>query len=267
MKPVDFGYARPATIAGALHLLAGDPGARIIGGGQTLGPMLNLRLARPSLLVDITRIPELVRIEETAGAVTLGAGITHAAIEDGRVPDFTNGYLAHVARGIAYRAVRNRGTIGGSLANGDPAADWIAAFAALGAEALIEGVKGSRSVGILAFVKGAMLTDLAHDEMLSGVRIPRPGAGARWGYHKICRKTGEFAEAIGVVVDMGSGQFRAIAGATGAAPIAIELNRDTADIGACRQALADAAYKADDYDMQIHAVALARAFAAANANR
>ena len=100
MKPVAFGYARPASIAGAIELLGQEPGARIIAGGQTLGPMLNLRLARPSQLIDITRIAELVRVEEAADAVTLGAGITHAAIEDGRVPDFTNGSI--VPAGISW---------------------------------------------------------------------------------------------------------------------------------------------------------------------
>ena len=142
MKPVDFGYARPATIAEAVALLASNPDAKIIAGGQTLGPMLNLRLARPSLLVDVARIPELTRVDETADLVTLGAAITHAAIEDGRVPDFTNGYLARVAHGIAYRAVRNRGTVGGSLAHADPAADWLTAFVALDAEVVIAGPRG-----------------------------------------------------------------------------------------------------------------------------
>ena len=261
MKPVAFSYARPATIAGAIDLLAEEPDARIIAGGQTLGPMLNLRLARPSRLVDITRIPELVRIEETADAVTFGAGITHAAIEDGRVPDFTNGFLAAVAQGIAYRAVRNRGTIGGSLANGDPAADWISALAALDASVEIEGRSGRRMAGILTFVQGAMQSDLAPEEILTGVRIPRLKSGARWGFHKVCRKTGEFAEAIGVVVDPGDGRRRCISGATGGAPIVMPLASGSVDN--CRRELDAAGYKGDAYDMQIHAVALARAFAEA----
>ena len=262
MKPSAFGYARPASIVGAIDLLAREPGARIIAGGQTLGPMLNLRLARPTQLIDISRIPALIRIEETADAVTLGAGITHAAIEDGRVPDFTNGFLAHVAQGIAYRAIRNRGTIGGSLANGDPAADWIAALAALGADVIIEGGKGRRTAPVLAFIKGAMQTDLAHDEIVTGVRIPRLAAGARWGFHKICRKTGEFADAIGVVVEHGSGR-RCISGATGGAPIAVPMA--SASVDDCRHELAASGYKGDAYDMQVHAVALARAVAEAEA--
>ena len=120
------------------------PDAKVLAGGQTLGPMLNLRLAQPALLVDITRIPELAAVSEDADAVTIGATVTHAAIEDGRVPDPTGGFLARVARGIAYRAVRTRGTIGGSLAHADPAADWLSCLAALGAEVVIAGAGRQR---------------------------------------------------------------------------------------------------------------------------
>src|SRR5262245_63464540 len=130
MKPVAFDYERPASIPEALQVLAGHAEAKLLAGGQTLGPMLNLRLAQPALLVDITRIPELAAVAEDAEAVTIGATVTHAAIEDGRVPDPTGGFLARVARGIAYRAVRTRGTIGGSLAHADPAADWLSCLAA-----------------------------------------------------------------------------------------------------------------------------------------
>ena len=133
MKPVAFDYARPASgRRRRCGLLAGNADAKVLAGGQTLGPMLNLRLAQPALLVDITRIPELAARHEDGDAITIGATVTHAAIEDGRVPDPTGGFLARVARGIAYRAVRTRGTIGGSLAHADPAADWLACLAALG---------------------------------------------------------------------------------------------------------------------------------------
>ena len=92
--------------------------------------MLNLRLAQPALLVDVRGLPELAEVRDERDAVFIGACTTHAAIEDGRVPDPTGGFLREVARGIAYRAVRNRGTIGGSLAHADPAADWVSAMAA-----------------------------------------------------------------------------------------------------------------------------------------
>ena len=137
----------------------------------------------------------------TADSITIGATVTHAAIEDGRIADPTGGFLARVARGIAYRAVRSRGTIGGSLAHADPAADWLSCLTALGAEVLVRGAQGARSVALAGFMRGAMETELAHDELVVGIRVPKFSSRARFGYHKICRKTGEFAEAIGVVVD------------------------------------------------------------------
>ena len=260
MKPVDFGYARPATIAEAVALLASNPDAKIIAGGQTLGPMLNLRLARPSLLVDVARIPELTRVDETADLVTLGAAITHAAIEDGRVPDFTNGFLARVAQGIAYRAVRNRGTVGGSLAHADPAADWLTAFVALDAEVVIAGPRGTRTAPLVETVTGAMATSIDAAEILTGVRFRKLSRKAGWSYHKICRKTGEFAEAIGTFVeDDTRGVHRAVAGATGGKPIVMtDWHRESSAEDWCAF-LRSEGYRADPYEMRIHGAALARA--------
>ena len=135
MKPFAFDYEKPATIAAALALLgeAGDD-AKVLAGGQSLGPMMNMRLARPRQLVDITGIPELRQVTDDGDAVVFGACVTHATIEDGRIPDPTGGMMPNVAAGIAYRAVRNRGTIGGSLVHADPAADWITTLAAIGAD-------------------------------------------------------------------------------------------------------------------------------------
>src|SRR5262245_16839652 len=125
MKPVAFDLVRPASVGEAANLLG--EGAKLIAGAQSLGPMLNLRLVQPRLLVDITGIPAMSEVAEDADAVTLGACVTHAAIEDARVPVRGLPMLPAVAAGIAYRAVRNRGTIGGSLCHADPAADWIPA--------------------------------------------------------------------------------------------------------------------------------------------
>jgi carbon-monoxide dehydrogenase medium subunit len=225
MKPAAFDYVRPSTVAEALGALRDTPGAKVLAGGQTLGPMLNLRLAQPALLVDITRIPELAAVTEDADAVTIGALVTHAAIEDGRVPDPTRVFLARVARGIAYRAVRTRGTIGGSLAHADPSADWLACLTALGAEAVIAGPGGNRRILVSAFVHGAMETELAPGELLTAVRIPRFPSETRFGFHKICRKTGEFADAIGVVVALPDGSGTCVAsGATMARPLVLQAD-------------------------------------------
>src|SRR5262245_4899705 len=160
MKPVAFAYARPASVGEAAQMLAAEPGAKVLAGGQTLGPILNLRLAQPALLIDIARIAELAAVTEDADGVMIGATVTHAAIEDGRVPDPTGGFLARVARGIAYRAVRTRGTIGGSLAHADPSGDWLACLTALGAEAVIANGTTFR-VPLSSFMRRAMETQLA----------------------------------------------------------------------------------------------------------
>jgi len=265
MKPVAFAYARPASVAEAAQILAAEPAAKVLAGGQTLGPILNLRLAQPALLIDIARIPELAAVGQDAEGATIGATVTHAAIEDGRVPDPTGGFLARVARGIAYRAVRTRGTIGGSLAHADPAADWVSCLSALGAQVNITGAAGARSQALDTFVRGTMETALARDELLTAVRIPRFSPRARFGFYKICRKRGEFAEAIGVVdYDPESAFYRAVVGATNGPPLIMEMR--AGPDGAKPFAVAEAErllqamrYDGDVYDRKLHAVALRRA--------
>ncbi|MGE0202727.1 MAG: xanthine dehydrogenase family protein subunit M [Hyphomicrobiaceae bacterium] len=279
MKPAPFDYYRPATLGDAVSCLAPDSGrddVKVLAGGQTLGPMLNLRLAQPGLLVDITRLAELVGVGEEADTIRLGGCITHAAIEDRRVPDVTQGFLPHVAAGIAYRAVRSRGTLGGSLAHADPAADWLSAFRALAGELEIVSSRGSRREAIASFVTGALATTLQPEEILAAVRVRRLSPHARWGYHKICRKVGEFAEAIGAVVaDPESGHAAMIAGATGGAPIdilpALDLaaagrlpSLDETPLARIEAALAASGYDGDAYETRLHAVALRRALAEAH---
>ena len=266
MKPAAFDYEKPADVAAALRLLAGGEGmAKPIAGGQSLGPMLNLRLAQPSLLVDIRRIPELCQVSESADALTLGACITHAMIEDGKVPDVTRGLLPSVAADIAYRAVRNRGTVGGSLVHADPAADWASTLMLLSAVALIAGPGGRREVPLQEFVLGAFETALTEDELLTGVRIPKLTKAARWGYYKFCRKTGEFAEAIGaVLLDPDRNICRAVIGATNSMPHVIGEARGIAEHFSPDAALAavHAAGLGDDpYERQMHFIALKRAAA------
>jgi carbon-monoxide dehydrogenase medium subunit len=265
MKPAAFDYVRPSTVAEALRVLAAAPGAKVLAGGQTLGPMLNLRLARPPLLVDITRIPELASVTEDKEAVTIGATVTHAAIEDGRVPDPTGGFLARVAHGIAYRAVRTRGTIGGSLAHADPAADWLACLTALRADVVVAGHGGNRRVLVPDLVRGAMETVLTPGELLTAIRIPRFPREARFGFHKICRKTGEFAEAIAVVVAIPQHAYlAAVVGATGGRPRFMEMRavqwpRVAMTIDEAKTLLRLTHFTGDDYQWNLHAVAIKRA--------
>src|ERR1700716_1696315 len=126
MKAAAFAYQRPADLNAALALMANTDGmTKIIAGGQSLGPMLNLRLVEPDLIVDISGLSELKQAERRGDELVIGACITHGDIEDGRIPDVTRGAMQRVAGAIAYRAVRNRGTIGGLLRHADHPADWV----------------------------------------------------------------------------------------------------------------------------------------------
>lgn len=223
MKPGVFEFVRARSLEEATRLLAeGNGTARLVAGAQSLGPMLNLRLTQPRLLIDITGIPELTCIEDGDEAVTIGACVTTANIEDGRLPTRGLEALPRIASRIAYRAVRNRGTIGGSLCHADPAGDWVSALCALGSECLIVGSSGRRRQPAEQFITGAYEVALAQDEMLEAIRIPRLSAGGRYGYYKVCRKAGEFALAIGAVLnDRDRGQFRLVIGACKGRPIVL----------------------------------------------
>lgn len=221
MKPASFNYVRAESVLEASQMLReADGRARLLAGGQSLVPTLNLRLARPETLVDIKRITSLRVLSGDSVSVTIGAGWTHAEIEDGVVEDPTGGMLRHVARGIAYRAVRNRGTLGGSLAHADPAADWIATMAGIGASIVIEGSGGVRQIPADRFMQGAFTTALGADELLCAVSVPRFSSQARWAYAKLCRKSGEFAKSICVILlDPLRGITRMAIGATEGAPL------------------------------------------------
>ena len=272
MKPVNFDYARPDEVSAALQLIADQSMTiKIVAGSQSLGPMLNMRLVQPDLLVDITGIEELRRFDERPDEIILGACITHADIEDVRVPDVTRGALPHVARGIAYRAVRNRGTIGGSLTHADPSADWVSILAALGAKVVLRGPAGERTIPVEDYMLGALEADLGPGEMLVSVKVPKLSRSARWGYYKSCRKTGEFASAIGsILADPDRGVIRAVIGATESRPIVVtEAHNilgdgraerlDAAFDGHAVNEVIEAAGMADPLDRQTHIVALRRA--------
>ncbi|MGO4391833.1 xanthine dehydrogenase family protein subunit M [Variovorax sp. M-6] len=223
MKAASFEYQRPATLQDALRALADAGGAaKVMGGGQSLGPMLNLRLARPKQVVDVSSLGELRQVTAEGDLLRIGAAVTHAEIEDGVHPLLRDGLLQSVAAGIAYRAIRNRGTLGGSLAHADPAADWVLAMAALGAQIEIASPAGTRRVTMERFMHGAYTTELAEGDVLSAVLVPKLGMAARWGYFKFCRKTGEFAEAsCAAVFDPSRKLARIVLGALDGAPQAL----------------------------------------------
>jgi carbon-monoxide dehydrogenase medium subunit len=221
MKAASFDYVRPGEVADALAALRAA-GAKLLAGGQSLGPMLNLRLARPSLLIDVSRLKALQQVDDRGATWRIGAGVTHARLEDGSLPG--GEALCEVAASIAYRAIRNRGTIGGSLAHADPGADWPVVLAAFGASVNIRGPAATRSVPVERFVQGAFTTALEDDEIIETIDVPKLSHAAHYGTYKFCRKTGDFAEASAAAVfDPESGAARIFLGALRGAPQPLAL--------------------------------------------
>ena len=268
MKAATFDYARPRDVGEAIALLAQAKGsAKALAGGQSLGPMLNLRLARPGLLIDISRLDELRGIEDAGDAWRIGAAVTHSEIEDAHGALRGGEMLVEVAAGIAYRAVRNRGTIGGSLAHADPAGDWPLALAALGADVVLRGPAGERSVPAATVITAAFTTEVRDDEIITAVVVPKLSGAARFGYFKFCRKTGEFPEASSAVaIDLEQDAARVYLGALSGPPQPLpELARRIAEGGhaAVTRAAAAEAVAAiaslDPIERRMHAGALLRA--------
>lgn len=224
MKPAPFSYHRATSVDDAVAALVQGGGmARILAGGQSLVPMLNLRLAPLDTVVDIGRIENLKQAHEDSVSVRYGSLITHAAFEDRRVPDGSNGLMPFVGRQIAYRAVRNRGTIGGAVALADPAADWLTTLIALEAKFVIASPGSQRTVAAADFVIGSYLTDLAEHEMIEAIIVPRRAATERWGHYKVARKTGEYAESMAIaLVDKARAHARVVVGATDGAPLVLD---------------------------------------------
>ena len=189
MKAPSFAYAKPRTLAEAFELIE-RPGAKILAGGQSLIPSLNMRLSAPELLVDITGLAGLSNIEAKNGAVRIGALCTHAMVE--RSPEVREHLplLAEAMPHIAHPAIRNRGTLGGSLALADPAAELPACAVALDAVLIIASRKGERRVRAVEFFKGLFETDLKQGEILVGVEFPKAEKSA---FVELTRRHGDYA--------------------------------------------------------------------------
>jgi len=200
MIPAAFDYQSPATLDEALALLArhGD-NAKILAGGQSLLPMLKLRLAEIGVLVDIGRVPGLEYIKEEGGSLRIGAGTRESALERSELIRSKYPILRDTAEVIADPLVRNRATVGGNLAHGDPANDHPATMLALGATVVARGPKGERTIPIETFFTGIFSTALAPDEILTEIRIPVPPPNSGGAYRKLERKVGDFATAAAAV--------------------------------------------------------------------
>ena len=209
--PARFDYEVAGSVGEAVELLERyGEGARLIAGGHSLIPMMKLRLAAPEVLVDISGLDsELRYIEDENGALRIGALTRHREVLESPVIRERYALLADAERMIADPLVRNMGTIGGDLANADPAEDLPAAFVALDSEVLVRGTNGGRTVHIDDLYVGPYETSLEHGEVLTEVRVPRtPGGSA---YSKVKRKTGDYAAAaIGVALSMGGEEIESI---------------------------------------------------------
>jgi CO/xanthine dehydrogenase FAD-binding subunit len=194
MKPAPFEYVRPASLAEACALLAADQDSRVIAGGQTLVPMLAMRLARPARLIDIFRLPELAGIRTEAGAVTVGATTRQAQAERDSVIRESVPLLAQVLPWVGHPPTRNRGTIGGSIANADPSAEIPLAAMTLRAEILLATAHGSKSVPADDFFIGAMLTAMQQGDCVRAIRFPVwPHKWIGVGFFEISARRSDFA--------------------------------------------------------------------------
>ncbi|MGQ3003718.1 MAG: FAD binding domain-containing protein [Hydrogenophaga sp.] len=271
MKAPQFAYTRVLEVSDAVAALATGGGtAKVMGGSQSLGPMLNLRLARPAQVVDVSSIPGLRSVRRKADWVEIGAAVTHAEIEDGVHEPLAKHPMRDIAGGIAYRAIRTRGTVGGSLAHADPAADWVVTLAALGARILAKSPRGERTLEADAFMLGAYTTVLASDELIVSVAVPSETTTSHWGYHKVCRKPGEFAEASSAVYfDASQGRARIVLGAADGPPILLDgLAEEIAAKGASaagreqlRAAVRTALPERDAIDLKLFTACVERALA------
>jgi carbon-monoxide dehydrogenase medium subunit len=220
MKFPPFAYRAPSSVEEAVGYLDGDPGTKVLAGGQSLLPLLALRLAQPSVLVDIGGIGELGFIGKENGTVRIGAGTTLSAVEDSQVVSDSLPLLAQAVRLVAHRPIRNRGTVGGSLAHADPAAELPAVAVALDAVLVARSSRGERRIPATDFFTGPFSTALADDELLTAVEFP--AVRGSWSFVEVVRRSGDFAlgiAAVGLGVD--GGEARVVLGGIGSRPVRV----------------------------------------------
>jgi len=226
VKPASFAYHRAGSVPEAVALLAelGDE-AKILAGGLSLVPMMNFRLARPSDLVDVTRIPGLSYLRADGDGLRIGALTTHRAIETSTDPEVLAdfGVLPRAARWIGHYPIRSRGTFGGSIAHADPASEWCLLAVLLGARVVLHGPGGRRTVPAAEFLHGYYTTDAAPDEMITEVCFPRPAGRAV--LTEFAQRAGDFAiVAAAVLADIADGTVRSadvVVGGVGPLPVRI----------------------------------------------
>ncbi len=207
MLPGSFEYHRPDSLEQALSLLAehGD-GAKVLAGGQSLIPIMKLRLASPGHLVDLNRIPGLDTLAEEGGSLTVGPLVRHKTLERSDLLRDRYPLISSAAPQISDPIVRNLGTLGGSLCHADPAGDWGSVMLAMGATVGIRSARGERELPVAEFLQDTFTSALEPDEVLSAVRVPTPQARSGGAYLKMERKVGDFATvAVAVQLSLSNG--------------------------------------------------------------
>jgi len=220
--PTSFDYARATSLDDAIAKLGAGDGAKLLAGGHSLIPLMKLRLSEPTTLIDIARIPGLAGIKEKDGKIEIGAATTHHAVASSALLRDKCPALAETAETIGDPQVRNRGTIGGSLAHADPAADYPAILVALDAEIHIKGKGGWRAVKASDFFQGMFTVDLQPDEIIAGVHVKPQKAAA---YAKLHQRASHFAiVGVGAALEVSGGNISAArVGLTGATTHAVRL--------------------------------------------
>jgi carbon-monoxide dehydrogenase medium subunit len=199
MKLPAFDYACPTTLGEAVQLLAAHDDAKALAGGQSLVPLLAFRLVQPALLVDLRKLADLRGIRIAQSGVTLGAMVRWRDIEDDARLAAAHPLLKAAIVHVAHYQIRNRGTVGGSMAHADPAAEMPGIALTCEAEIAVVGTSGARVVPAATFFTGALTTALAPDEIIVEVRLPPWPAGRRWGFQEFARRRGDFAMAAAAV--------------------------------------------------------------------
>jgi aerobic carbon-monoxide dehydrogenase medium subunit len=266
-RPAEFEYKRPTSLDEAIGLLAEDGDTRVLAGGHSLLPMMKLRLAEPAALVDIGRLPGLDGIELDGDELLIGALATHASVAASELVREKCRVLATTAEGIGDRQVRNRGTIGGSLAHADPGADYPTVVTALGATVVVRGPNGELQIAADGFFTGVFTTELAQGELVTAVRVPSVQKAA---YVKHRHPASGYA-VVGVACVVGADEARIVVGGVTGTPVLIAVSPvEAAAIEAVAEEVPDAlsdalsdTYASGEYRVHLAQVLAKRAIKAA----
>jgi CO/xanthine dehydrogenase FAD-binding subunit len=227
VKPAPFEYVRPGSVEEALSVLAAHGGeAKALAGGQSLVPLMNLRLARPAVIVDLNGVEGLDHIGVVDGYLAIGSMVRHERLLTDPLVQREAPLLTAAAAWIGHGAIRTRGTVGGSLAHADPAAELPAVVTLLDAQLRVAGPKGERTLAAREFFTGPLSTALTDDELLVEVRIPAAAGRARFGFAELARRHGDFALVLAACTVKHDGAVTVALGGVGPAPVLVDGSGD-----------------------------------------